>query len=138
MSSELTDECSYTREASFLHKFASPSYLGDDPRFKIPWVWEGSSDTVLVMERVAGVGVGDVSSGILEAEADNAEDARAVSSLSKQDRNDIAAWIIELCLKELFEFRTMQTDPNWTNFLWNARTRQVGINLRIPKNALIS
>ena len=22
-------------------------------------------------------------------------------------------------------FRVMQTDPNWTNFLWNPRTRQV-------------
>ena len=22
-------------------------------------------------------------------------------------------------------FRTMQTDPNWTNFLWNPHTRQV-------------
>jgi aarF domain-containing kinase len=125
MSSELTDECSYTREASFLQRFASPSYLGEDPRFKIPWVWQGSSDTVLVMERVGGVGVGDVSSGI-------AEETSGMSPLKTQDRNDIAARIIELCLKELFEFRTMQTDPNWTNFLWNARTRQVSsqINLR--------
>ena len=37
----------------------------------------------------------------------------------------IAARVIELCLKELFEFRAMQTDPNWTNFLWNSQTRQV-------------
>lgn len=37
----------------------------------------------------------------------------------------IAERIIELCMKELFEFRMMQTDPNWTNFLWNGRTRQV-------------
>ena len=22
-------------------------------------------------------------------------------------------------------FRTMQTDPNWTNFLWNPQTRQI-------------
>jgi len=28
-------------------------------------------------------------------------------------------------LKELFEFRVMQTDPNWTNFLWNSKTRQI-------------
>jgi len=48
-----------------------------------------------------------------------------VSGLSRRDRNDIAAWIMELCLKELFEFRTMQTDPNWSNFLWNSQTRQI-------------
>ena len=26
---------------------------------------------------------------------------------------------------ELFTFRAMQTDPNWSNFLWNPLTRQV-------------
>lgn len=122
MSAELKDECSYTREASFLQKFASPSYLGLDPRFKVPWVWEESSETVLVMERVGGVGVGDISSGAMSV----AEDGDIVrGELSRQDRNDITERIIELCLKELFEFRTMQTDPNWTNFLWNRETRQV-------------
>jgi hypothetical protein len=38
----------------------------------------------------------------------------------------IAARVIDLCLRELFVFREMQTDPNWSNFLWNAKTRQVG------------
>ncbi|KAF8900498.1 ABC1 family-domain-containing protein [Gymnopilus junonius] len=109
MKTELADECDYVREASFLEQFCSPEYLGNDPRFKIPWVWKGSTSTVLVMERVNGVSVG-------EANAEN---------LSQNDRNDISARIIELCLKELFEFRAMQTDPNWTNFLWNADTRQV-------------
>ncbi|KAJ3534984.1 hypothetical protein NMY22_g6694 [Coprinellus aureogranulatus] len=121
MSAELKDECSYTREASFLQRFASPSYLGSDPRFKIPWVWEGSSDTVLVMERVGGVGVGDISSG--PTPVDETGDVKG--ELSRRDRNDIGERIIELCLKELFQFRTMQTDPNWTNFLWNAQTRQI-------------
>ncbi|CDO75244.1 hypothetical protein BN946_scf184633.g3 [Trametes cinnabarina] len=37
----------------------------------------------------------------------------------------IAERIIDLCLRELFVFRLMQTDPNWTNFLWNPRTRKV-------------
>jgi hypothetical protein len=48
----------------------------------------------------------------------------------------IAARILELCLKELFEFRLMQTDPNWTNFLWNPRTRRVRVsaNCRLTAN----
>jgi len=45
--------------------------------------------------------------------------------LSQTDRDDIATRIMELCLKELFEYRVMQTDPNWTNFLWNSKTRQI-------------
>jgi len=59
MKDELADECDYTREASFLRLFGSPSHLGKDPRYKVPWVWSGSTDTVLVMERVGGVSVGE-------------------------------------------------------------------------------
>ncbi|KAG6828186.1 hypothetical protein H0H92_008845 [Tricholoma furcatifolium] len=106
---ELADECDYTREASFLTKFGSADCLGNDPRFKVPWVWEGSTKSVLVMERVRGTSVGDAD----------------INGMSKRDRDDIAARVLELCLKELFEFRAMQTDPNWSNFLWNAQTRTI-------------
>ncbi|KAJ3494609.1 hypothetical protein NLJ89_g10776 [Agrocybe chaxingu] len=109
MKGELADECDYVREAGFLRAFGTPEYLGADDRYKVPWVWEGSTATVLVMEKVNGFSVGEAN----------------VNNLSMRDRNDIATWIIELCLKELFEFRAMQTDPNWTNFLWNPETHQV-------------
>jgi len=106
---ELADECDYLREGSYATTFGSPSHLGGDNRFKVPWVWQGSTESVLVMERMHGTSVGDAD----------------INGLSKRDRDDIAAWILELCLKELFQFRAMQTDPNWSNFLWNAQTRQV-------------
>ncbi|KAL0061105.1 hypothetical protein AAF712_012099 [Marasmius tenuissimus] len=109
MKQELAEECDYRREASFLQTFGSPEYLGNDPRYKVPWVWDGSTDRVLVMERVDGVSVG-------EAE---------ISGLSQEHRNEIASNIILLCLKELFEFRMMQTDPNYTNFLYNRHTRTI-------------
>ncbi|KAL1937976.1 hypothetical protein VTO73DRAFT_12726 [Trametes versicolor] len=89
MKEELADECDYAREAGFVRRFGQADHLGADPRFTVPWVWEGSTERVL------------------------------------RDRNDIAARIIELCLRELFVFRVMQTDPNWTNFLWNPHTRKV-------------
>ena len=53
--------------------FGSPSLLGQDSRFKVPWVWGGSTDRVLVMEHLDGISVG---------EAD-------VSSLSQPDRDDV-------------------------------------------------
>ncbi|KAJ6476371.1 ABC1-domain-containing protein [Mycena sanguinolenta] len=109
MKQELADECDYAREATFLRAFGAPEILGGDERFKVPWVWDGSTDRVLVMEHVDGTSVGEA----------------GISQLDQRDRNDIAARIIELCLKELFEFRLMQTDPNWSNFLWNAHTRRV-------------
>lgn len=59
----MADECDYTREASYLTQFGSSAFLGNDPRFKVPWVWEGSTDTVLVMEHVGGVSVGDAGVG---------------------------------------------------------------------------
>lgn len=109
MKEELADECDYAREARFLRRFGAPELLGHDPRFKVPWVWPRSTDRVLVMERVAGTSVG----------------GRVIEGMSQADRDEIATRIVDLCLKELFVFRAMQTDPNWTNFLWNARTRQI-------------
>jgi len=87
MKDELADECDYVREASFLKAFGSSEFLGNDPRYKIPWVWEGSTSTVLVMERLNGVSVG-------EADANN---------LSRKDRDDVGFFSSPLIfLKSLF------------------------------------
>ncbi|EPS99259.1 hypothetical protein FOMPIDRAFT_1147617 [Fomitopsis schrenkii] len=109
MKAELADECDYGREAGFARRFAGAGCLGGDARFKVPWVWDGSTERVLVMEHVGGVSVG----------------GPVISGLSQEDRNHIATCVLDLCLKELFAFRLMQTDPNWTNFLWNPHTRQI-------------
>ena len=74
MKSELHEECDYEREASFLRKFGSPSFLGNDERFKVPWAWEGSTKSVLVMEHVQGHSVG----------------AAAVHGLTQRDRDDVS------------------------------------------------
>ena len=78
MKAELADECDYVREASFMKAFGSSEYLGHDPRFKVPWVWDGSTSTVLVMEHVEGVSVG-------EANAKN---------LTENDRNDVRFFFV--------------------------------------------
>lgn len=56
MKGELADECSYTREASFARRFRTA--LASDKRYRVPWVWEGSTDDVLIMEYLDGVSVG--------------------------------------------------------------------------------
>lgn len=43
-------------------------------------------------------------------------------------KEHISELLMRLCLKELFEFRYMQTDPNWSNFFYNLNTRQVFIH----------
>ena len=80
MKDELADECDYVREASFLKAFGSPEFLGNDPRYKVPWVWEGSTSTVLVMERVNGVSVG-------EADANN---------ITQKDRDNVSFLLVSM------------------------------------------
>jgi len=46
-------------------------------------------------------------------------------SLDTKTRERIAKLIMQLTLKELFEFRYMQTDPNWSNFFYDPDTQQV-------------
>ena len=58
MKEELADECNYTREAACRRSFGSAERLGGDGRFKIPWVWDESTDRVLVMEHVDSASVG--------------------------------------------------------------------------------
>ena len=44
-----------------------------------------------------------------------------VANMSQAIRDKVANRILILCLKELFDFRFMQTDPNWSNFLYNPK-----------------
>ena len=55
---ELVDECDYRREAACARFFGSEEGLVGDERFRVPWVWEGSTERVLVMEHMDGVSVG--------------------------------------------------------------------------------
>lgn len=63
------------------------------------------------MERVDGISLGDPS---------------VSQHLPQSTRDEIAGRVVELCLKELFVWKEMQTDPNWSNFLWNGGTGEVG------------
>jgi len=73
MKEELADECNYTREAACMRSFGSLERLGVDGRFKVPWVWGGSTDRVLVMEHMDGISVGE----------------DAINRLSQEDRNEV-------------------------------------------------
>nr|XP_006123956.1 atypical kinase COQ8B, mitochondrial [Pelodiscus sinensis] len=45
--------------------------------------------------------------------------------LPQDVRNEICHHVLWLCLRELFQFRFMQTDPNWANFFYDASKHQV-------------
>ncbi|XP_078720565.1 atypical kinase COQ8B, mitochondrial-like isoform X1 [Lampetra fluviatilis] len=105
---ELAWECDYKREAVCTRRFWE--LLQDDPLFVVPEVVsELSSRHILTTQLLAG------------------EPLEQARSLDQETRNRICSGVLHLCLRELFEFRFMQTDPNWSNFLYNAGTQQVAL-----------
>ncbi|XP_005751781.1 atypical kinase COQ8B, mitochondrial [Pundamilia nyererei] len=103
---ELAWECDYKREAQCAKKFRS--LLEGDEFFQVPEVIdELSGQRVLAMELVQGVPLD------------------MCVELDQETRNQICSSILQLCLRELFEFRFMQTDPNWANFFYNSDTNKV-------------
>ncbi|XP_045916503.1 atypical kinase COQ8A, mitochondrial-like isoform X2 [Micropterus dolomieu] len=108
MRRELALECDYIREAQCAKKFRE--LLKDHPFFYVPEVIdELSSSHVLTTELVPGFPL------------DQAE------SLTQDLKNEICENILVLCLRELFEFRYMQTDPNWSNFFYDPQTHRVAL-----------
>lgn len=108
MRRELALECDYIREAKCARKFKE--LLKDHPFFYVPDVInELSSQHVLTTELVPGFPL------------DQAE------ALTQELKNEICKNILNLCLRELFEFRYMQTDPNWSNFFYDPQTHRVAL-----------
>lgn len=106
MKVELTDECDYIREANCNLKFQQ--LLKNDPVFKIPSVYmNATTKQILTCELIDG------------------EPFDKCFNLSQEDRNYIGYNMLRLCLKELFEFNYMQTDPNWSNFFYNKSNRKI-------------
>lgn len=99
---ELGWECDYEREAKCAERYRSLLATEDDV-FSVPKIYpEACGKQVLTMEFMDGVGV------------------TRIKSFSQEQRDWIGTQILRLCLREITEFRFMQTDPNWTNFLYNA------------------
>lgn len=105
---ELGWECDYEREAKACIKFKT-ELLNDEPDvFSVPTVYtEASGPDVLTAEFMHGKGV------------------TKIKDLTQEERNWIGSNILRLCLRELMEWRFMQTDPNWTNFLYNRQERKL-------------
>ena len=48
-----------------------------------------------------------------------------VKTMSQEIRNDVGSLLLRLTIRELFDWRFMQTDPNWGNFLYDEHTDQM-------------
>lgn len=97
--SMLQQEVDYELEAHWTHRQAE--MLADDPRFAVPGVRaEFCTRRVLATEFQEGVRI----------------DSPEVASLPLERRNRLAASLLDLYFRELFQWRFVQTDPHPGNY----------------------
>lgn len=104
---ELAWECDYIREAECGRRFQK--LLEDEQEtFVVPSIIdEASGAQVLTAEMMEGIGV------------------TKGPHFSQEQKDWIGTQLLRLCLREITEFHFMQTDPNWTNFLYNTKTSKL-------------
>jgi aarF domain-containing kinase len=104
---ELGWECDYEREAEACIRFKQ-LLSEEQATFAVPEVYlEACGTDVLTAEFMHGKGV------------------TKIADLTQTERDWIGTHVLRLCLRELMEWRFMQTDPNWTNFLYNRSAQKL-------------
>ncbi|HDM8226565.1 ABC1 kinase family protein [Vibrio campbellii] len=105
---QLHDEADYAREAHFAIRYHDA--LKDHPHFVVPKIHtESSSDAVLAMEFIDGSPI------------------EQIEHYDQSTRDFVMHSLLELLFRELFEFKMVQTDPNFANYLYIENTRQIGL-----------
>ncbi|EPI2166159.1 ABC1 kinase family protein [Vibrio alginolyticus] len=105
---QLHDEADYAREAQFAIRYHDA--LKEHPHFVVPKIHTGScSDSVLAMEFIDGSPI------------------EQIEHYDQSTRDFVMHSLLELLFRELFEFKMVQTDPNFANYLYIENTRQIGL-----------
>jgi predicted unusual protein kinase regulating ubiquinone biosynthesis (AarF/ABC1/UbiB family) len=102
---QLHQEADYVAEADAQEAYGQ--LIGDDPDLLVPKVHRDLSSTrVLAMDFAAGIPV----------------DQLTGQAFRQAERDRAATLLVRLLLRELFDFALVQTDPNYSNFLYQADT----------------
>lgn len=102
---QLHQEADYMAEADAQEAYGQ--LIGDDPDLLVPKVHRDLSSTrVLAMDYAAGIPV----------------DQLTGQAFRQAERDRAATLLVRLLLRELFDFALVQTDPNYSNFLYQAET----------------
>ncbi|ELE6598207.1 TPA: ABC1 kinase family protein [Vibrio alginolyticus] len=105
---QLHDEADYAREAQFAIRYHDA--LKEHPHFVVPKIHtESCSDSVLAMEFIDGSPI------------------EHIGHYDQSTRDFVMHSLLELLFRELFEFKMVQTDPNFANYLYIENTRQIGL-----------
>ena len=96
---QLAQEADYLAESGFLERYAR--LVADEPQIVVPRVhWDYTTVRVMAMDYMDGEPLDSLS-----------------SSTPQKQRDNLGALLQKLMFRELFEFRVMQTDPNFANYL---------------------
>ncbi|MGR5169379.1 ABC1 kinase family protein [Vibrio astriarenae] len=105
---QLHDEADYQREARFAGLYRE--LLLDDTEFVVPKMFNtGTSETVLAMQFLNGVEI----ESLVDSE--------------QETRDFVMTKLLGLLFREIFEFRLVQTDPNFANYLYLPSSHQIGL-----------
>lgn len=103
---QLMQEADYLSEARFLEQFAG--LVADEPMLLVPRVHHDLSTTrIMAMDFI------------------EAQPLDVLTEAPQARRNAVGALLQRLLFRELFEFRTMQTDPNLANYLYQPDSGRV-------------
>ena len=105
---QLHQEADYIIEAQYLRDYRK--LVADEPRFVVPRVHDDlTTKRILAMDYM---------------------DGEPLASLSDEDvpqkvKDSVGALLQHLMFRELFEFRTMQSDPNFANYLYQPESGRI-------------
>nr|WP_255555346.1 AarF/ABC1/UbiB kinase family protein [Enterovibrio paralichthyis] len=103
---QLHDEADYALEASMADRFYN--LLRHDPRFVVPEIRpELTTPSILAMSYEQG------------------EPIETLQALPQAERNTLIENLFELLFREVFEFRLVQTDPNFANYLYQRDSQKI-------------
>jgi predicted unusual protein kinase regulating ubiquinone biosynthesis (AarF/ABC1/UbiB family) len=103
---QLRDESDYVREGSFLKRYGD--LLADAPQYLIPnFHADLSTRSVLAMDYVGGVPI------------------ESLVDAPQPVRDRVMKLLFELLMREVFEFRLVQTDPNFANYRYDPETERL-------------
>ena len=103
---QLHAEADYLKEASWLQRFHE--LLADDNSYQVPDVhMDLTTPDLLVMSYVHG------------------EAIESLAAAEQADRDTVMHHLMALLFREIFEFKLIQTDPNFANYLYNHDSQQL-------------
>ncbi len=103
---QLHEEADYIREGNYLHRYGE--LLADSPQYLLPRMHSDlTTDSVLAMDYVGGVPI------------------ESLVNSSQIERDRVMALLFSLLVREVFEFRLVQTDPNFANYQYDIESQRL-------------